>query len=109
MVGAGPGGRLLRHAREGSRRDLASRAITLQAGPEWRTGGHGAKVDMAWIDTLAVLAGFGALAVVFWVARNLAVLAVVLPPPPGGEATLFKIAAHCDDRGMTTRHSHNRG
>jgi hypothetical protein len=20
-------------------------------------------------------------------------------PPPGGEATLFKIAAHCDDRG----------
>jgi hypothetical protein len=24
-------------------------------------------------------------------------------PPPGSEATLSKIAAHCDDRGMTTR------
>jgi hypothetical protein len=27
----------------------------------------------------------------------------ILLPSPGGEATLFKIAAHCDDRGMTTR------
>ena len=24
-------------------------------------------------------------------------------PPPGGEASLFKIAAHCDDRSLTTR------
>jgi hypothetical protein len=29
----------------------------------------------------------------------------VLPPSLGGEATLLKIAAYCDDRGMTTRRS----
>jgi hypothetical protein len=27
----------------------------------------------------------------------------ILLPPPGGEATLLKTAANCDDRGMTTR------
>jgi hypothetical protein len=27
----------------------------------------------------------------------------ILLPSPGGEGTLLKIAAHCDDRGMTTR------
>jgi hypothetical protein len=27
----------------------------------------------------------------------------ILPPSPDGEATLHKIAAHCDDRRMTTR------
>jgi hypothetical protein len=27
----------------------------------------------------------------------------ILPPTPGGEATLLKIAAPCDDRGMATR------
>jgi hypothetical protein len=27
----------------------------------------------------------------------------MLPPSPGGEAALLKIAAHCDDGRMTTR------